>query len=461
MLLRLGETVVGDDIERSAELLREAEREAGHDPALRATILCALAKFRYGLFIGYDECESCARSAAELAERAGDRRTLALALALIEHRVSTRGGGVDEDRIQRAIRLEESEPAEAIDAGEDGSAAMICAEVLIDGERPEQGRALLERVCDRGRRVGDAGVAYPLHVLALLEFSAGHWVRAEAAAREAVELSVQSGRETIEVVAASVLGTVEGALGRVSAARQALEDALALAAKVGRGGRMPRYGLGLLELSLEDYGAAWTWLEPAIERILPLGLREPVEQVSDGVEALAQLGRVDEAARLLGAFDAPARRWSLAAGARNRGLLLAAEGDLARAEAALCEAVAIGETVPRPLERGRSLLALGTVQRRLRRKQAARATLGRAAELFEELGAPVWAQRARRESGRIGGRITYEHDLSATEEQIAELVRLGRSNKQVAAELHLSVKTVEWNLSKVYRKLGIHSRTQL
>jgi DNA-binding CsgD family transcriptional regulator len=461
VLLRLGEMVVGDDIERSAELLREAEREAGEDPALRATILCALAKFRYGLFIGYDECENCARSAAKLAERVGDRRTLALALALIEHRVFMRGGGIDEGRIERAIRIEESEPDEAIDAGEDGSAAMICAEVLVDGERYEQGRALLERLCDRGRRVDDSGVAYPLHILALLEFHAGHWERAELVAREAVELAVQSGRETIEVLAASVLGTVEGALGRISPARRALEDALALAAKVGRGGRMPRYGLGLLELSLEDYCAAWMWLEPAIERMLPLGLSAPGEQVSDGVEALAQLGRVDEATRLLAAFDAPARRWSLAAGTRNRGLLLAAEDDLGGAEIALHEAVAIGETVPRPLERGRSLLALGTVQRRLRRKQAARATLGEAAELFEELGAPVWAQRARRESGRIGGRVPYEHELSATEEQIAELVRLGRSNKQVAGELHLSVKTVEWNLSKVYRKLGIHSRTQL
>jgi DNA-binding NarL/FixJ family response regulator len=73
----------------------------------------------------------------------------------------------------------------------------------------------------------------------------------------------------------------------------------------------------------------------------------------------------------------------------------------------------------------------------------------------------LWAQRARRETGRIGGRVPYGHELSATEEQIAELVRLGHSNKQIAATLHLSVKTVEWNLSKIYRKLGVHSRTQL
>jgi DNA-binding CsgD family transcriptional regulator len=302
-------------------------------------------------------------------------------------------------------------------------------------------------------------------VLALLEFEAGHWGQAHAAATEAVEIAVQSGRETIEVVAASALGMVEGVLGRVLPARRILEDALALAVRTGRGGRAPRYGLGLLELSLGDYGAAWAWLEPAIERILPLGLTEPSAQVSDGVEALAQLGRAEEASRLLDAFEEPARRlgrtWSLAAAARGHGLLLAAEGELVGAEVALEEAVAIGETLPRPLERARSLLALGTVQRRLRRKQAARLTLGRALEVFEELGAPVWAERARRESGRIGGRVSYARELSATEEQIAELVRLGRSNKEIAGALHLSVKTVEWNLSKIYRKLGVHSRTEL
>jgi len=465
VLLRLGESVVGDDIDRSASLLREAEREAGPDDALRARVLCALGKFRYGLFIGYDESERCARRAAELAAGVGDSQTHALALALVAHRRFQRGHGIDEGLVARAVALEDSSATDALDVGEDGSAAVICAEMLIDGERLDSGGALLERLCRRGRRAGDAGVAYPLHYLALLEFNVGHWYRAEALAREAVEVAVHGGRETLEVLATSVLGLVEGGLGRVAEARRGLEEALALAAKVGRGGRMPRYGLGLLELSLEDYDAAWGWLGPAIERIVPLGVTEPAEQVSDGVEALAQLGRAQEAVRLLEALEGPAgrldRRWALAASARNRGFVLAAEDDLAAAEAALTESVALGEAVPRRLELGRSLLALGTVQRRLKRKQASRATLGRATAVFDGLGAPLWAQRARRETGRIGGRVPYEDGLSATEEQIAQLVRLGHSNKEIATTLHLSVKTVEWNLSKVYRKLGIHSRTQL
>jgi DNA-binding NarL/FixJ family response regulator len=152
---------------------------------------------------------------------------------------------------------------------------------------------------------------------------------------------------------------------------------------------------------------------------------------------------------------------ALPAAARARGLLLAAEGDLDAAQAALEEAVAAGEHAGNPLSLGRSLLALGMVQRRALKKQAARRTLERALDMFEELGAPLWAERARRELGRIGGRAAPREELSATENEIVELVVAGRSNKEVAHALHLSPKTVEWNLSKVYRKLGVHSRTEL
>jgi DNA-binding CsgD family transcriptional regulator len=62
---------------------------------------------------------------------------------------------------------------------------------------------------------------------------------------------------------------------------------------------------------------------------------------------------------------------------------------------------------------------------------------------------------------RIGGRIASDHELSETERQIVELVVAGRRNSEVAAELNLSPNTVAWNLSKVYRKLGVRSRTEL
>ena len=82
-------------------------------------------------------------------------------------------------------------------------------------------------------------------------------------------------------------------------------------------------------------------------------------------------------------------------------------------------------------------------------------------DVFEELGASIWAERARREVARIGGRAAVRPGLSATEAAIADLVSAGRSNHEVAAALHLSPKTVEWNLSKIYRKLGVRSRAEL
>jgi DNA-binding NarL/FixJ family response regulator len=108
------------------------------------------------------------------------------------------------------------------------------------------------------------------------------------------------------------------------------------------------------------------------------------------------------------------------------------------------------------------LFRLGTVQRRLRRKQAARATLESALRVLQPAGAELWAARAREELARIGGRATTTSDgLSAMEQRIVELVSAGRKTREVAAELHVSAKTVEWNLTRIYRKLGIRSRTEL
>ena len=82
--------------------------------------------------------------------------------------------------------------------------------------------------------------------------------------------------------------------------------------------------------------------------------------------------------------------------------------------------------------------------------------------LLDDAGAVIWCDRARRELGRIGGRSAPAGDeLSTTEREIADLVTTGCSNRQVADTLHLSVKTVEWNLSKIYLKLGVRSRAEL
>jgi DNA-binding NarL/FixJ family response regulator len=142
-------------------------------------------------------------------------------------------------------------------------------------------------------------------------------------------------------------------------------------------------------------------------------------------------------------------------------MLAAARGDLAGALRAVEEGLQYESTSPHAFERARLLLVRGTVHRRERRKGAAADALSAALEIFEELEAVLWTQKARDELAHLGGRPAADGRLSATEQQIAELVAEGRSNAEVAHALVISPKTVEWNLSKIYKKLGLHSRTEL
>ena len=146
---------------------------------------------------------------------------------------------------------------------------------------------------------------------------------------------------------------------------------------------------------------------------------------------------------------------------RCRGLVRAAEGELEAAIASLAEAANAAEELGAPHETGRTLLMLGRVQRRARHKGDARASLERSIELLDEAGASLFTEQARHELARVGGRAPAGDALTVTERRLAELVAEGRSSKEAAAALFVTVKTVEANLSRIYRKLGIRSRTEL
>ena len=92
---------------------------------------------------------------------------------------------------------------------------------------------------------------------------------------------------------------------------------------------------------------------------------------------------------------------------------------------------------------------------------AARATLDEALAAFERLGAPLWAEQARAELARIGGRAPSRRGLTEAERRVAALVAEGRSNREVAATLYVTEHTVEGALTRAYRKLGVRSRGEL
>ncbi|HWM10069.1 MAG TPA: AAA family ATPase [Solirubrobacteraceae bacterium] len=242
----------------------------------------------------------------------------------------------------------------------------------------------------------------------------------------------------------------------------------------------------------ETAGVRWEWLEAqrargvaallardAARAAESLGLvwehclREGVDEpgafpvAPDLVEALTALGVRDEALAVTTALRDAAERldhpWGRVSARRCDAVvrLAAPEYDEPAAEA-LAAAAEDYAALGLRFDAARSWLSLGRAQRRLRKWAAARAALSRAADGFDGAGAPGWADDARAELARVGGRgPRAAGDLTPTERRTAELAAEGLSNKEIARTLVVTVHTVEVHLSKAYAKLGVRSRSQL
>jgi DNA-binding CsgD family transcriptional regulator len=129
--------------------------------------------------------------------------------------------------------------------------------------------------------------------------------------------------------------------------------------------------------------------------------------------------------------------------------------------AAVEQGLGVHERLDWPFEHGRTLLAYGVMLRRLGRRRDAAAALDRAASIFASLRNPLWLSRVDAEARRLGGRRGPADALTPTESRVAELAGQGLRNAEIAARLYVTPKTVESTLSRVYRKLGVRSRTEL
>ena len=189
-----------------------------------------------------------------------------------------------------------------------------------------------------------------------------------------------------------------------------------------------------------------------------------VKFLPDEIEALAALGQIDLAWSLTGQFEEQGkslgRPWALATAARCRAHLADPDGDLEGARAACEQALSQHKQLPMPFELGRTLLVKGMIERRGRRKSTARATLGQALGIFEHLGAPLWAAKARRELSKIAVRRPAD-GLTETERRIAALVAQGQTNREVAAAMFVTENTVQTHVRHIFQKLGVRSRTEL
>jgi DNA-binding CsgD family transcriptional regulator len=404
-----------------------------------------------------------ANASLEAAERSGDEGLLVSALSEVSL-LETMAGSVTPGRLERAI-------ATRGDAAFDGfSPTFVQGMRYLYVDRVDEARAILEaELADAERREDDPTYSNILIWLTELECRAGNFDAAVERAAECWLRQEQRGEAFQGGAALYARALAETCAGLAEDARSSAERGIALSVQVGdlMFETLNRSVLGLLEISLGDVVAADRVLRPLPAWLVDHGWIEPClcQAWPNAIEALVALGEVPLARSYLDLFQSRAQRcdcpWALATSARCLGLLRAAEGDNEEAFEAFEQALVEHRRTPGPFERGRTLLSYGVALRRAKRRGEARARMEEARGVFDEIGARLWAARARDELARVGGRQRSGPELTPTEERIARLVAGGASNAEVAADLFVTVRTVESNLTRIYAKLGLKSRTEL
>jgi DNA-binding CsgD family transcriptional regulator len=441
---------------RSVPLLEEALREAASRPALQSVIHCRLAWASSKP--GFDH----ARRALELADELDDDQLRGRARAM-QAILSWFAGDAEapEDLPARVRDFPSAVGGELLVR----EATLAVVNTLAPVPKRDEARALLKREYEEWRERDEPRSSRALWGLAWVEFWAGRWALGAEYAARARDISIQYGLEMPQDHLPSAVIAVHR--GQLDLAREHSERGLDLAHEQFGGHPVQLMAvLGLVARWSGDPSAAKNWFEKADRRASELGWGEPSVRwwTADYAEMLLEDGRIDDAVRIVDVWEADAarvaREWVSAHVTRCRGLVAAAEGDVARAALLLERAVAQHEEAGDPFGTARALLGLGIVRRRARKKRDAREAIQGALDGFEELGAATWVEKARGELGRIGGR-RREEGLTAAELRVAALVAEGRTNREVAAALFVTERTVASHLSHVYAKLGVRSRTEL
>ncbi|QMU70834.1 LuxR family transcriptional regulator [Streptacidiphilus sp. P02-A3a] len=396
-------------------------------------------------------------------------RTQVDALGLLATVESMRGRPVAaESALGSALRL----------AGTEAGASLLRRRALLDLDA--------DRVAEAGRRIaalaeratGSDGVEEALATLVArirIQARAGDCAPAVAAAERCTRLLDAAGLASpLGAYAAALAQTVGGAVPRaVELARAAVAGCAADGDRLFEIRALGVLG-GALLITGEVHAAAEA--AEALQRARELGtamrLADPdaVRRLADLAEALVLLGDRAEAQRVLAEAGQLTCSWPSAWGAgaraareRSTGLLLAVLGRPGEAVAALRGSAARLRSVPLPLDLARTLVGWASVERRARHRAPARTVLAEAEQLCRDRAAYPLLARIEQERERLdpGERIGDTLELTPSERRVAELVAGGATNREVAAVLSVSVKTVEGTLSRVYRKLGVRSRTGL
>ncbi len=450
-----------DDIPASTLLQEQALAEARDNPSLTADIHFALSD-NWSAQGDYPRALAEARRALAEAEQAGDPALLASSLAQVVLFASIAGQDLDEHQLQRSLELERTVSSLLLRT----PPSWVAGYCHLAQGRLEEAEAELQQALARSEADGvEYWRADTLLRLAAVAERRGD--ATEAAERAARGLDIAEQLDLPQLISALLYGCARAALqlGQAELVRDLAQRGMDVAGRIGDRPYLFSHQalLGSLELALGDYLAAAARLRPLVRQWREMGVSVTGRVGPDAVEALIAVGELDDAATIVAEMERELSDPVAApVTARCGGALAAARGDLDAALTQLTEALRLHDQIsPQPLQRGRTLLVLGGVQRRLKQRAAARATLSDAIAIFDGIGAPLWAARARGELARVSGRAPGSGGLTVTELRVAELVAQGLTNRTVAAELFVTVRAVESILTKVYAKLGVQSRTQL
>ena len=467
VLVRLGLTrAYDDDLHAATDLFLQAEKEAGENSRLRAEALNNVASMLFRRRERLSEAVDYAKTAVSLAREADDRSLIADALGQQILAEATLGRPEAHATVDEAMALQpENEEARLL-----SQPKWIAAIVRMWWEDLEYARRAYDELIGRGHASGEDALLPYVYILAAQNACLlGDFGRAVSQAQAGIELAEQAGEETLASYALALRAFADAHRGEVAAAQEAADSAL----EAGRRTRgtptlfFASAAAGLLALSLGRPEEAADRLRPIVDFARAERIAEPglTRFAIDYAEALIELGRLDEAEEIVGWYESNARRLgrhgALAAALRCNGLSAAARGDLDAGLDSFEAALAEHDLSSIPFDRARTLLAQGATFRRAKQKRLARETLELAKAEFDRLGAQLWIERSDAELARVSGRKPSKSGLTPTELRVAELAAEGLSTKAVAAALFVSPKTVEGHLSKIYAKLGIHSRAEL
>jgi DNA-binding CsgD family transcriptional regulator len=453
------------DLSQAIRYYEQAIEAADSDPSLLTPAEIGMCFALIRSFGDFRAARAAARRALEAAEQLGDDGLLGTALVFESLSDLLMGAGVDEASLERALELEDQERSVPIEL----RPSTIAAVVLIHIDKFERAREVMTSLCDRLTSRGEeSDLPYVLALRARVECLAGNPALAADLADDGLELARQAGSESLAATCLASRVLVDAYSGRVEEARAGARDATELSAR--SGWRLAAFetssALVFLDLSTGDDEAAVARLEPSLELVEEHGLVDPCRWLflPDAIEGLIRRGNLERAERLTSMLETRGRELdrpsAIIAAARCRALLHAERGELAAGIAAIDRGLLEEPRLELPLEIARCLIVRGQLQRRSKRKRAARESLERADALCEQAASALWRERARSELARLGG-VDQGNGLTATETRVAELAASGLTNREIAASAFISPKTVEANLSRVYRKLGIRSRAEL